>query len=438
MTGESRRTIPHLRWYIAVLLCLASELNYFDRQALSVLAVQIQKELGFTSVQYGQITSAFLLSYAVMYAVSGRIIDVIGTRRGYLFFVAAWSLAAMSHALARSVFHFQIARFALGMAEAAVIPGGVKAAAEWFPIRERALAVGIFNAGTALGSTLAVPIIGAIALYWGWQWAFVFAGALGFVWLPFWYSLYHRPEEHRWITPQERSMILADRTAADEAGRPAVWTLLRMKETWGCVAARVLTDPITYFLQFWVPKYLQEERGISLAALAAIGWLPYAALAIGNVMSGAIPRYLVVRHNFTVNRARKITTFTVSSVALVLFLALTRLDALAPYVAPIGLTGTALAIICITGVMFCHGAWGNVILPAEVFPTRAVGTVTGIGGFLGSAMGFVTQIAIGYGVENAGYAPVFLICSSAYLIAFALVVVLIGELGRIRQVPSGA
>ena len=434
MSTEPRK-IPHLRWYIAILLCLASELNYFDRQALSVLAVQIQKDLGFTSVEYGKITSAFLLSYAVMYAVSGRIIDLVGTRKGYLYFVSAWSLAAMGHALARSVFHFQIARFLLGVAEAAVIPGGVKAAAEWFPIRERALAVGIFNAGTALGSTLAVPIIGAIGLYFGWQWAFVFAGALGFLWLPFWYWLYHRPEDHRWISDAERSLIMADRTAADEANSPAVSTLLRMKETWGCVAARVLTDPITYFLQFWVPKYLQEERGISLAALAAIGWLPYAALAVGNVMSGAIPRYLVTRHGWSVNRARKVTTFTVSFFALILFLALTRIDAFVPYT---GLSGTTLAIICVTGVMFCHGAWGNVILPAEVFPTRAVGTVTGIGGFLGSAMGFVTQIAIGYGVQNAGYAPVFLICSSAYLIAFVLVVVLIGELGRIRQVPTRA
>lgn len=432
------RKIRHLRWYIAVLLCLASELNYFDRQALSVLAVQIQRDLGFSSVQYGQITSAFLLSYAVMYAVSGRIIDGIGTRLGYLYFVTAWSTAAMSHALARSVFQFQVARFALGAAEAAVIPGGVKAAAEWFPIRERALAVGIFNAGTALGSTLAVPIIGAIALYFGWQWAFVFAGALGFLWLPFWYWLYHRPEDHSWITAEERALILADRTAADEAGRPSVSTLLRMKETWGCVAARVLTDPITYFLQFWVPKYLQEERGISLAALAAIGWLPFAALAVGNVMSGAIPRYLVNSHGLSVNRARKITTFTVSSVALVLFLALTRIDTLVPYVAGVGLNGTSLAITCITGVMFCHGAWGNVILPAEVFPTRAVGTVTGLGGMLGSAMGFVTQLAIGHVVQNAGYAPLFFICSSAYLVAFFLVVVLIGELGRIRQVPASA
>ena len=158
MPSEPRK-IPHLRWYIAILLCFASELNYLDRQALSVLATQIQQDVGFTDAQYGQITSAFLMSYSVMYLVSGRILDVIGTRRGYLYFVAAWSVAAMSHALARTPFHFQAARFALGASEAAVIPGGVKAATEWFPVRERALAVGIFNAGTALGSTMAVPAL---------------------------------------------------------------------------------------------------------------------------------------------------------------------------------------------------------------------------------------------------------------------------------------
>ncbi|MGI8673322.1 MAG: MFS transporter [Luteitalea sp.] len=424
MADAARHPVRHLRWYIAILLCFASELNYFDRQALSVLAVQIQADIGFTSTQYGQITSAFLLSYAIMYAVSGRIIDVVGTRRGYLVFVSAWSVAAMTHGLAGSVFQFQMARFFLGAAEAAVIPGGVKAAAEWFPIRERALAVGIFNAGTALGSTLAVPIIGALGLYAGWRWAFVFAGALGFLWLPIWYVYYHRPEDHRLISDEERALILADRTAAD-ASRPALATLLRMKETWGCVAARMLTDPITYFLLFWVPKYLQEVRGISLAELAVIGWLPFAALAVGNVMSGAIPSYLVSR-GWTVNRARKTVTFIVSVVALGLFLALTQIQQ------------TWLAVLCLTGVMFCHGAWGNVILPAEVFPARAVGTVTGLGGMVGSAAGFVTQLMIGRVVDTAGYVPLFFACSSAYLVAFVLVVVLIGELGRIRQIPGHA
>ncbi len=437
--ADNTRKIPHLRWYIAVLLCLASELNYLDRQALSVLATQIQQDVGFTDTQYGQITSAFLVSYSVMYLVSGRILDVIGTRRGYLYFVAAWSVAAMSHALARTVPHFQIARFALGAAEAAVIPGGVKAATEWFPVRERALAVGIFNAGTALGSTLAVPVIGAISLYWGWRAAFIVSGGLGLLWLPLWYWLYHKPEHHPMITAEERALITADRTLSESATQPpSMGVLLRMKETWGCVAARVLTDPISYLLNFWVLKYLEDVYDIPRTTLLAVGWLPYAALATGNIASGAIPRYLVNSFGWTVNRARKLTTFTVSATALVLFLSLARIDSLAPYVAAIGIDITTLALICVTLAMFCHGAWGNVILPAEVFPARAVGSVTGLGGLLGSVAGVITQLLIGRVVEGAGYAPVFLTCASAYLIAFFLVVVLIGELGRIRQVPSGA
>ena len=437
MSGEPRK-IPHLRWYIAVLLCLASELNYLDRQALSVLATQIQKDVGFTDAQYGQITSAFLMSYSVMYLVSGRILDVIGTRRGYLYFVFAWSIAAMSHALARTPFHFQVARFSLGAAEAAVIPGGVKAATEWFPVRERALAVGIFNAGTALGSTLAVPLIGAISLYFGWRAAFIVSGALGLMWLPLWYWLYHKPEDHRHITAEERQLITSERAAGEAEAPPPMRVLLAMKETWGCVAARVLTDPISYLLNFWVLKYLEDTFAIPRTTLLAVGWLPYAALATGNIASGAIPRYLVSSFGMTVNRARKLTTFTVSATALVLFLSLARIDSLAPYAAGFGIDITTLALICVTAAMFCHGAWGNVILPAEVFPARAVGSVTGLGGLLGSLAGVVTQRMIGHVVEGAGYAPVFLACASAYLIAFALVVVLIGELGRIRQVPSNA
>ena len=435
MPSEPRK-IPHLRWYIAILLCFASELNYLDRQALSVLATQIQQDVGFTDAQYGQITSAFLMSYSVMYLVSGRILDVIGTRRGYLYFVAAWSVAAMSHALARTPFHFQAARFALGASEAAVIPGGVKAATEWFPVRERALAVGIFNAGTALGSTMAVPVIGAISLYFGWRAAFIFSGALGLLWLPLWAWLYHKPEDHRHITAEERALITADRTLSESQPPPPMRVLIRMKETWGCVAARVLTDPISYLLNFWVLKYLEDVFAIPRTTLLAVGWLPYAALATGNIASGAIPRYLVTSLGFTVNRARKLTTFVVSATALVLFLALARIDSIAPYAATFGLDITTLALICVTLAMFCHGAWGNVILPAEVFPARAVGSVTGLGGLLGSIAGVITQRMIGQVVEGAGYAPVFLVCASAYLIAFFLVVVLIGELGRIREIPD--
>jgi len=419
------RPLPYLRWRVAVMLCIAAELNYLDRQTLSVLASQIQADVGFSDVEYSYLTSAFLFSYMFMYTVSGRVIDAIGTRLGFLYFVAAWSIAAMGHALARSVTHFFIARLALGVSEAAIIPGGVKASSEWFPMRERAMAVGIFNAGTAVGSTIAVPVVGALGLWFGWQWAFVLTGAIGFLWLPFWYVYFHKPEHHPRITEEERTLIPSDRTATDDRKSPPLTTLLKMRETWGCVMARALTDPITYFLMFWVPKYLQDVRGISLAELAAVGWMPYAALAFGNVASGAIPRYLVSR-GLDVNRARKLTMFTISTAALLLYLALTQTD------------NTALAIACITGAMFCHGAWGNVALPAEVFPSRAIGSVTGVGGTVGSLVGFVTQLLIGRVVVSAGYVPLFLACSVAYLVAFFGVVVLIGELGRVRTIDDDA
>ena len=422
---SNARPLPYMRWRVAVMLCIAAELNYLDRQTLSVLASQIQADIGFTDVEYSYMTSAFLFSYMVMYTVSGRVIDAIGTRLGFLYFVTAWSLAAMGHALARTVPHFLIARLALGVSEAAIIPGGVKASSEWFPMRERALAVGIFNAGTAVGSTVAVPIVGALGLWFGWQWAFVLTGSIGLLWLPFWYIYYHKPEVHPRLSDEERELILSDRTADDLKKSPPIGRLLRMKETWGCVLARAMTDPITYFLMFWVPKYLQDVRGISLAELAAIGWLPYAALALGNVASGGIPRYLVGR-GFDVNRARKGTMFTISTLALLLYIGLTQTES------------TALAIACITGAMFCHGAWGNVALPAEVFPSRAIGTVTGIGGTIGSLIGFITQLMIGRVVVSAGYVPLFVVCSVAYLVAFLGVVFLIGELGRVRDVDGHA
>src|SRR5258706_5305053 len=192
----NKRPIRHLRWYIAILLCLATELNYLDRQTLSVLADTIQRELNLTTIDYSHITSSFLVSYAVMYAVSGRVIDIVGTRRGFMIFVSAWSLTNMLHGLANTAFQFSVFRFLLGAAEPANFPAGVKAVSEWFPIRERALAVGIFNAGTAMGAALAAPLVSFIALTWGWRAAFVFTGALGFVWVIVWLLFYRLPQDH--------------------------------------------------------------------------------------------------------------------------------------------------------------------------------------------------------------------------------------------------
>jgi ACS family hexuronate transporter-like MFS transporter len=415
------KPIPHLRWYIAALLCLASELNYMDRQALSVLAVTIQKELGMSTVDYSRITFAFLTSYTIMYAVSGRIVDVLGTKRSFSIFVSAWSVANMLHALARSALQLAFFRFLLGAAEPGNFPAGVRAVAEWFPMKERALAVGIFNAGTALGSSLAAPVVAFIALKWGWQMAFVVTGAIGFFWVIGWAIFYYLPEHHPRLSEAERQLILQGRESGSQEKPPPIGALLRMPAAWGCILARILTDPISYFLNFWIPQYLEKERGFNLADVGKYAWIPFVALTLGNICSGAIPRFLIAR-GWSLNKARKTTMLVVSVALPVCYLSVTQV-------------GTpAMALAMITACMFGHAAWGNVILPAEVFPQRAVGSVTGFGGALGALVGAISQLTIGYVVQGMGFAPIFAACSAAYLLAFAGVHFLIGELGVERKV----
>jgi ACS family hexuronate transporter-like MFS transporter len=417
----TKRPIPHLRWYIAVLLCLASELNYLDRQTLSVLANTIQEELNLSTVDYSEITSSFLISYAVMYAVSGRLIDRLGTRRGFLIFVSGWSIANMLHGLASSALHFKAFRFLLGAAEPANFPGGVKAVSEWFPMHERALAVGIFNAGTALGSTVAVPLVSGIALTFGWRWAFVITGALGFVWVAVWALVYRLPQHHPRLGDEERKLILGTEVEGQGASHEVpLGRLLRMRETWGCVLARVLTDPISYFLFFWTPTYFQQERGFNLADVGTYLWIPFVALTLGNLASGGIPRLLISR-GWSVNRARKTTMLAVSLLMPVCCLLVTQVRS------------PVVAVALMTAIMFGHAAWGNITLPAEVFPKSVVGTVSGLGGALGAAVGAITQWQIGRVVQDLSFAPIFAICSAAYITAFLLVHGLIGELGVIRK-----
>ena len=420
----NERPIPHLRWGVAVMLCLASELNYLDRQTLSVLAATIQADLGLSDVAYSHITSTFLMSYTVMYAVAGRLVDALGTRRSFLIFVSAWSVANMLHGLARTALQLSFFRFLLGAAEPANFPAGLKAVSEWFPMRERALAVGIFNAGTAVGGAFAVPVVSFIALRWGWRWAFVGTGALGFVWVAAWALLYRLPQDHPRLGAAERALIFGEGSSGGEPRTEptvSVRQVLRMRAAWGCILARALTDPISYFLNFWIPKYLQAERGFTLAALGRYGWIPFAALAAGNIFSGAVPRWLISR-GWPLDRARKATMLGVSCAMPILCFLVTRVES------------QAWALAVVSALFFGHAAWGNITLPTEVFPRHAVGTVTGLGGALGGLMGVLTQLAIGWVVQNLSFAPIFAAISVAYLLALALVQLLIGELGRVREV----
>lgn len=417
------RPVANLRWYIAGLLCLSTALNYLDRQTLSVLANTIQKELGMRSVDYSHVTSAFLLSYTVMYLVGGRIIDSLGTRLGLLVALLAWSGANMLHALARTVGQLTFFRLLLGATEAGNFPACVKAASEWFPPRERALAVGVFNSGVAVGSAVSVPLVALVAASFGWQAAFVVTGVLGLLCAGLWLAFYHAPTHHPRLGLEERTLIFEGREEPRTPGkaRPGLGRLLRLRETWGCMLARVLTDPISYFLYFWIPSYLQDERGFDLKQTAAWGWIPFITLALGGILSGGIPRALVAR-GVGLDRARKLTMAAASCAVPVLCFLIPRA------------TSSFAAVALVAALMFSHALWGNMALPAEVFPGKVVGTITGLGGFLGGLAGIISQQAIGQVVSHGTYAPLFTACGIMYVAAFVVVAWLLRDLGRIREI----
>jgi len=421
--------IKGLRWYIAFLLCLASALNYLDRQTLSVLIGTIKEELDLSHASYGAINAWFLASYGVMYAVSGRIMDYIGTRRGFMVFVSGWSLANMLHVLANSVGQFSFFRFLLGTFEPGSFTGGVKAVGEWFPMKDRALAIGIFNAGTAVGSVAAAPIVSIIAVHWGWKAAFFTTGALGFVWLVPWLLFFKQPMSHPLLSEEERLLIVDgchDETA--KARPPKLAQLLRMRETWGCILVRAFTDPISYFLLFWIPLYFQKQYDFDLQKIGMFLWIPYAAAALGNLCGGLIPRLLIAR-GWELDRARKSTMVFMTATLLVCLLSVSRVAT--PH----------LALFLVAGMTFCHGGWSNITLPAEVFPKNAIATVTGLGGALGSWVGALAMLTTGHVVDAYGFTPVFIACAVLYPMALLVVYVLIGKLGVGRQIappPIGA
>ena len=412
------------RWYIAFLLCLATALNYLDRQTLSVLIGTIKEELRLNSANYGAINAWFLASYGVMYAVSGRVIDFIGTRRGLMVFVTGWSVSNMLHVFAGTVGQFSAFRCLLGVFEPGSFTGGIRAVSEWFPMRDRALAIGIFNSGSALGSMAAAPVVSIIAVHWGWRAGFLVTGALGFVWLAAWAALYKLPKDHPQISDEERELILSAQRGEAGEERPAPLSqLLRMREAWGCILVRGLTDPISYFLLFWIPLYFQKRHGFDLKQVGLFVWIPFAMAALGNVFSGAMPRYLISR-GWELDTARKSTMSLMTVLILVCCVA-------APQ---IGQPAVALALV--GGMTFCHGGWNNMTLPAEVFPRNSVATITGLGGALGSWMGALSQLYIGRVVDAFGFTPIFIGCATLYPLALLVVFLLIGKLGVVRKVGA--
>ena len=401
-------TITRYRWTIVALLFAATTINYVDRQVLGILAPTLKRELGWSESDYGSIVSWFTISYGIGYAVMGRVMDRVGTRRGFAGAIVVWSLAAMAHAFARTVGGFSLARAALGLGEAAMFPGAVKTVAEWFPKKERALATGLFNAGTNIGAIVAPLAVPWIVVRWGWPEAFLFTGAIGFLWLLAGLPMYRAPEQHRRVSAAELAYIRSD--PPEPAGRVPWLELLRHRQTWAVVVGKAMTDPAWYFYLFWLPKFLDTQFGVQLAGLAAPLVVIYLVADVGSVAGGWMSSALIKR-GWSVNRGRKAAMLAAALLIVPTMLA-PRVDGM----------WTAVALVSVAAA--AHQWWSaNVFtLASDMFPRAAVGSVVGIGGLGGAITGMLVQRATGRILDATGgdYRPIFLACGVTYLVAWLL------------------
>ena len=384
------------RWTICALLFVATTINYVDRQVLGILAPTLQRDLHWTEADYGDIVSWFSFAYAFGFLVAGRVIDWIGVRKGLGIAVVAWSVAAIGHAFARTATGFSFARAALGASESAIFPGSIKTVAEWFPQRERALATGIFNAGTNTGAILTPLIVPWIALRWGWQWAFVTTGALGFLWLLVWIPLYRNPPA----------------TGVSVAEPRVPWvSLFGYRQTWAFIVGKLLADPVWWFYLYWLPKFLDAKYGVKLAQVAAPIIAVYLIADVGSVGGGWLSSALIKR-GWSVNRARKVTML-----AMALLIMPTTLASRAP--------SMWAAVLIVAVAAAAHQAWSaNVYtLASDMFPKSAVGSVVGIGAFAGAMGGVVFQRVTGRVLQANGsdYTPIFVVCGLAYVTAWTII-----------------
>jgi len=417
--------VGRFRWVICAVLLLGVTKNYMDRQVIGVLKNTLQHELGWSEIDYGNLVFAFQAAYAIGMVVVGRLLDSVGTRIGYALAMTAWSVASIAHGMSTSVTGFLAARFGLGFAEAGVFPASIKAVAEWFPKQERALATGIFNAGSNLGAILTPLIVPWITVRWGWRWAFIFVGSLGFLWLVLWLKVYRRPEEHRRCSPAELDYIRRDRI---QNQTDISWSrLIPHRQTWSFVAGKFIIDPIWYFYLFWIPDFLQRQHGLALLQLGLPIVIIYLMADAGSIAGGWISSALIQR-GLSLNASRKIAML-VSAVAVTPILFAPRVTS----------TWTAVFLIGLAAAAHQGFSCNLLTLPSDIFPARVVGSVVGMGGMAGAIGGMLIAKIVGYLLQRTGsYSIPFLIAASAYLVALAAIHLLAPTLEPVRLASEEA
>jgi len=408
----SKLSVGRVRWGICALLFFATTINYIDRQMISVLKPTLQAQYGWDETTYANIVFSFQLAYAIGYVIFGRLMDKLGARVGYSLAAAIWGVAAMAHAGANSAWHFMIARFALGIGESGNFPAGVKAVAEWFPKKERAFAVGIFNAGANIGAILTPLIAPVLVIWFGWRAAFLFTGAIVFVWLAFWWTTYRRPREKKNLSDAELAYIESD--PADAPGDVKWLPLLRHRQTWAYALGKFLIDPIWWFFLFWLPDFFSKQHGLDLKTFGP----PLAAIYIisdsGSVGGGWLSAKLIKRR-LSVNGARKLAMLVCALCVPPVMLA-PGIDSVWGAVLLIGLATAA-----------HQGFSANLYtLPSDLFPRKAVGAIIGIGGTIGAIGGMFMAKFTGWVLDATGsYMPMFVIAGSAYLVALLVIHLLV-------------
>lgn len=376
----------------------------------------IQREIPINNTQFSHLQVAFLLAYAVMYAGGGKLIDVLGTRRGFLWIMFFWSLACASHGLAAGFGMLAVSRFLLGVGEGGGFPAATKAVSEWFPARERSTAMGIINAGTALGAVIAPPAIAAVIYYLGWRWVFFLCGALGLVWTIWWLRAYFPPAQHPKLTADERREIEEVFAAPAQRKAEVSWlNLFTFPQVWGLVLGKFLSDAAWYFYLFWLPKYLYDARGFDTKQVGYFAWIPYAASGLGSLLGGWFSSQLLRRGN-SLNFSRKVA-LGMSAAVMPLILFVTKV--------PVEWT-----IVLFSIAFFGQQSWSTLvmILPADIFPRRVVGSVAGLVGFGGAMGGVVFNLIAGRMLDGgSGYGPVFAIVSTFHVLAFLLILLTIRQ-----------
>jgi ACS family hexuronate transporter-like MFS transporter len=434
--SAQQQAIGKYRWTICGLVFFATTINYLDRAVISLLKSTLSQEYNWTDAHYANIELAFKIAYAVGLLVAGRFIDKIGTKIGYALATLIWSLAAVGHALAKGVTGFIVARSVLGVSEAGNFPAAIKAVAEWFPKKERALATGIFNSGANIGAIAAPLTVPFIASAWGWQWAFIITGIFGFIWLILWFIYYEIPQKQKRLSKPEYEYIHSD---LDEKGDTELtgpnlsWTqLMGYRQTWAFAFGKFLTDPIWWFYLFWLPDFLESQYGLKGTAVALPVAVVYTLSTVGSIGGGWLPLNFI-KNGWPVFKARK--TSMLIYALLVIPVVFAQL---------LGGINMWLAVLIIGLAAAAHQAWSANIFTtvSDMFPKKATASVTGIGGMFGAAGGilltalvqknmFVYYRSIGK-IETAYYI-MFFICGAAYLAAWLIMHFLVPKMKRISQ-----